>query len=189
MKKTKWLSEEELGLINFNKYLLLQFYEKEETGGINPKKTTELSIIALSEKIELSYRATYRRVESLIEKKILLPKQEDKKRGKPVVLQINPEYKFKVGLYLSYAKTPEEQRSEKKDFLNNPITLKILKAIKEAGRPLNYGEISEKVEENDENYLENLDHYELIDTRYHITRKGSAFVQKNKSEKKKEDGK
>ena len=187
MEKIQLLTEDEMEVINFNKYLLIQFY-RNENSNILPRETREITIKALSEEIKLSYRATYRRVESLIDLKILISKKESKQRGKPVVLNINPKYKSNVGIYLRLlAKTPDEERAKKEEFLSDPITLNILKAIRDNGKPLNFGEICEKVKENtsDGYYLENLNDYDLIDIRYHITRKGSAFVQRERSNKKK----
>jgi hypothetical protein len=84
------------------------------------------------------------------------------------------------------AKTPDEEKDEKERWLSEKNTYLILENIKKSGKPMNYSEIyrqvKEKMEEklSPDDYLKKLDEYELIDTRYHITRKGSAFLKKKK---------
>lgn len=176
-EKSKPLTEEQKELINFNKYLLLQFFEE---GEFLPKGMVRMTIKSLSDEIKLSYRATHRRVESLLYRNLLISKKENKQRGKPVILKLNPKCKTRLGIYLRLmAKTPKEAIVEKEKFLSEPTTKKILKAIKYAGKPLNFGGICGKIGDTfDVYYLETLEQYNLIDIRYHITRQGSAFVQK-----------
>jgi hypothetical protein len=80
VKQIVILTNEQKELLNFNKHLLLKFFPE------NSNETEEITILSLSKKIGLSYRATYKRVLKLIESKILLSEQDDESRGRPIVL-------------------------------------------------------------------------------------------------------
>lgn len=191
MTKITGLTNGQEKLVYSNRFLLIPFLEGLSVSGKRWKEEREITISSLSKEINLSYRATYKRIANLTKKEIIIPEKKKNRKGQPIILRINPHYLSGINVFVKIRTHEYSEKKKSKEWLLKPETFKILKTIRKFEKPINFSEISRRIKGINglSLFLSNLEENGMIDIRYHITRKGSAFYHKNKLNQEVHDGK